>query len=596
MCMSRRESAEKPRIESFRVWRRPIQSLPTRIGFFVLAATLCTSLAVTGIAVRLIDSFLREAIEESFPAILERTAADLEIWYANRETDLQEFAENLVLILEIPEIFAASEETDRTFALAEVSREFERLLKDTPELSAVFLLAHDGDTVLWRGPKIELSPGMRGEIRRTGLSRVGYSRGHYFQVASVRLDPVPEPGRLDGDVQPKRDRHPTLHLVINLEQLAPMLGLNSRGSTERISIISGDRRYLVSSSRRQNLEQYGFPLATSAEPSRVVDAMGPQGERLISSAMALTRLSELGWTLVIEDEYDHAFARVVAATQQVLGINLTIVAVFALIAYRISVAMVRPIEALSEAAIRISRGEKNVQIPNSNARDEVGLLTSAFFEMTNRLDANAQEIEAAHRDVEEVNAVLRSRNDDLHRANEVLAQLSITDGLTQLHNHRYFQEFLVKEAKRADRTGDSLALVLIDIDHFKAWNDRLGHAGGDEILRRIAKLMSGLLRTTDLLARYGGEEFALVAPGTSLDGAVRLAEKMRSTIGETRFFLDPQSEHQNVTVSMGVAMYRGDRKRLFNDADQALYRAKAEGRDCVVIAEDPDSQDAATES
>jgi nitrate/nitrite-specific signal transduction histidine kinase len=202
--------------------------------------------------------------------------------------------------------------------------------------------------------------------------------------------------------------------------------------------------------------------------------MGPAGERLISSAMALTQFTELGWTLVIEDDYDHAFARVVAATQQVLGINLTIVAVFALIAYRISVATVRPIELLSEAAIRISRGEKNVEIPNSTARDEVGLLTSALFEMTNRLDANAQEIEAAHRSVEEVNAELRSRNDDLHRANEVLAQLSITDGLTSLHNHRYFQEFLVKETKRADRTGESLALVLIDIDHFKAWNDRLG--------------------------------------------------------------------------------------------------------------------------
>jgi len=178
---------------------------------------------------------------------------------------------------------------------------------------------------------------------------------------------------------------------------------------------------------------------------------------------------------------------------------------------------------------------------------------------------------------------LRNRNDELHRANEVLAQLSITDGLTQLHNHRFFQDFLVKEAKRADRTEEDLALILIDIDHFKSWNDRLGHAGGDEILRRIAEVMNTLLRSTDLLARYGGEEFALVAPGTDLEGAVQLAEKMRVTISETRFFIDPPSEHQRVTVSMGVALYGGNRKRLFAEADQALYRAKADGRDCVVV-------------
>ena len=583
--MIQRDSAEQPKIENFRVWRRPIQSLPTRIGFFVLATTLCTSLAVTGIAVRLIDSFLRQTIEESFPAILERTAADLEFWYENRERDLQTFAESEVLERQLPELSDSTDSATRRFALAEVGHAFKRLLADAPEISSVFLLDHNGDSLFWQGPQIELSADMRKEIRRSGFSRAGYSRGRYFQVASIQLDPVHEPSELDSNTGP------TLHLVMGLEQLAPILKLHGGGFSAQISIVSEDLRYLASSSAGQRPETYALPLATSDAPSRAADSTDAEGKRLISSSMALTRLPELGWMLVIEEEYDLAFARVVAATQQVLGINLAIVAIFALVAYRIAVAMVRPIEVLSEAAIRISRGEKNVQIPESISRDEVGLLTSAFFEMTNRLHTNAQELEAAHRNVEEVNAMLRSRNDELYSANEVLAQLSITDGLTQLHNHRFFQDTIVKEARRADRTKEPLALVLIDIDHFKSWNDRLGHAGGDEILRRIAALMSDLLRSTDLLARYGGEEFALVAPGTSLEGALQLAEKMRISIGETCFFLDPPSEHQRVTVSMGVALYRGDRKRLFNDADQALYRAKAAGRDCVVAFEDPDSPD-----
>jgi diguanylate cyclase (GGDEF)-like protein len=226
-----------------------------------------------------------------------------------------------------------------------------------------------------------------------------------------------------------------------------------------------------------------------------------------------------------------------------------------------------------------------VRIPHRDSLDEVGLLTRAFSEMTGRLAARSRELEVTQRKVEDANVRLRSQNEELQRMNEVLAQLSITDGLTQLHNHRYFQDFLTNEVKRTDRTGEPLSLILVDIDHFKRWNDRLGHAAGDEILRRIAEVMNTLIRGTDLLARYGGEEFALVAPGTTLEGAVQLAEKMRATIAQTRFFLDPPSEQESLTVSMGVALYHGDRMKLFKDADQALYRAKSAGRDCVMVAE-----------
>jgi diguanylate cyclase (GGDEF)-like protein len=113
-------------------------------------------------------------------------------------------------------------------------------------------------------------------------------------------------------------------------------------------------------------------------------------------------------------------------------------------------------------------------------------------------------------------------------------------------------------------------------------NDRLGHAGGDEVLLRVAGVMNAVIRETDLLARYGGEEFALVAPNTDLDGARQLAEKIRQAVGATDFV--PHDDDLRVTVSLGVALYAGDRRRLFEDADDALYRAKDAGRDCVVVA------------
>ena len=150
--------------------------------------------------------------------------------------------------------------------------------------------------------------------------------------------------------------------------------------------------------------------------------------------------------------------------------------------------------------------------------------------------------------------------------------------------HRFFQDHLAKEVKRVERSGEPLSLILADIDHFKRWNDRLGHAMGDEILRRVAEVMNGLIRETDLLARYGGEEFALLAASTDLNGAVQLAEKIREAISETQFFLGPPSEAEPVTISFGVSVYRGDRKAFFNDADRALYAAKSAGRDCVMTS------------
>ena len=166
----------------------------------------------------------------------------------------------------------------------------------------------------------------------------------------------------------------------------------------------------------------------------------------------------------------------------------------------------------------------------------------------------------------------------------MLEQLSITDGLTKLHNHRFFQDQLVREAKRVDRTGEPLTLVLIDIDHFKRWNDRLGHATGDEILRKLAGCLNDTIRETDLLARYGGEEFVLLLSNTDLEGGRALAEKARQRVAATQFLMNPPSEDENVTISAGVAQYQGDRRAFFvAEPTRALYRAKNAGRDCVVV-------------
>jgi diguanylate cyclase (GGDEF)-like protein len=309
----------------------------------------------------------------------------------------------------------------------------------------------------------------------------------------------------------------------------------------------------------------------------VEDYLDANGRHVVGSSIPV---EEFGWTLVVEVSYEQAFAPVIFVRHKILAINLGIVVVFCFIAFLIARSIVRPIRALSEGAQRIALGDTEVRIPSSRAQDEIGVLSRALNAMVTELGRRKDEIERT-------NAELTRANEGLQRNNDLLEQLSFTDGLTRLPNHRYFQDRLHLESKRADRTGDSLALLLVDIDDFKSLNDCYGHAEGDEVLRRVAHVINNTVRETDLPARYGGEEFAVIGARTGAPGALALAEKLRHAVSSARFQIgDPETTELGVTVSIGVSIYAGDLKQLFNDADRALYRAKAAGKDCVVLADE----------
>ena len=172
---------------------------------------------------------------------------------------------------------------------------------------------------------------------------------------------------------------------------------------------------------------------------------------------------------------------------------------------------------------------------------------------------------------------------ELVEKNKRLELLSITDGLTKLHNHRYFQDELSKAFDESQRYDRPLSLVMIDIDFFKKVNDTYGHAVGDDVLKAVARLYQESVRSTDLVARYGGEEFAVMMPETELMDAITFAEKIRSLIESTP--IETQAGPLRATVSLGVASVPLTRVRTPKDliiaADKALYRAKKAGRNQV---------------
>lgn len=160
------------------------------------------------------------------------------------------------------------------------------------------------------------------------------------------------------------------------------------------------------------------------------------------------------------------------------------------------------------------------------------------------------------------------------------------DSLTGLYNHRFFQERLGEEVKRSERHTRPLALLLLDIDHFKEFNDTHGHMTGDAVLREVSRLLLESSRVEDIVARYGGEEFAMILPETACEGAGVFADRVKRTFESSRLAERDLPRDMKITVSIGVAGWavESTKESLLEAADQALYRAKREGRNRVCVA------------
>ena len=203
-------------------------------------------------------------------------------------------------------------------------------------------------------------------------------------------------------------------------------------------------------------------------------------------------------------------------------------------------------------------------IPVTNIRGEVESLCIIIYDVTD----------------EAINKL------EQQRTNAQLKELSRLDGLTGLYNRSYWEKQLEQEFRRQKRASQVTSLIIFDIDHFKKLNDINGHLAGDHMLRQVADVVRKTIRASDLAGRFGGEEFALILPDTPPDDAVRLAERLREQV-EALVVEDEQAGPLQVTISLGVAGWHSRYERYQDwmiEADQALYRSKAAGRNCVTLA------------
>ncbi len=197
--------------------------------------------------------------------------------------------------------------------------------------------------------------------------------------------------------------------------------------------------------------------------------------------------------------------------------------------------------------------------------------------------------EEAREQIESYSIVLQFQMQELEKANAELESPATCDGLTGIKNRRAFGTRLEEEVARATRYSLPLTLLLLDVDHFKSYNDTFGHPAGDEVLRTVAQVLGQSARETDMAARYGGEEFVVLLPQTDAAGALVIAERIRRAVADHAW------PDRSVTVSVGTAHLLpvvDTGSQLIARADQALYQSKAGGRNMVSAASDPEYHNA----
>ncbi len=225
-----------------------------------------------------------------------------------------------------------------------------------------------------------------------------------------------------------------------------------------------------------------------------------------------------------------------------------------------------PLKRLRRATEDILAGRLDMNL-SYNANDELGMIYRSLGKLTKDLEIKDQALEK-------------------------YTELATTDGMTGLKNHRFFKESFQRELNLAKRHNDICGLILLDVDHFKKFNDTYGHQQGDEVLRGVAKTLKDLARNTDVVARYGGEEFVVVLPRTDIEGLKIAAEKLRSALETTKVpHLAEPGKTLSVTASFGVVAISGSDAidptytLYVETADKNLYEAKKRGRNCAVVSQ-----------
>ncbi len=529
-----------------------LDSIKRKILVFALLATLVPSLTTTWLSYIHNRRSLTEKITAELRNISRHSTRVTDLWLDERFREIETFSTSFVVREDLDRVIRAQQRGG-------VNTEATRRLQDYVT------------SVLERSLDIELLTIVdpRGGI----AASTGAPEG--FELPEDWLNQITDRRRIQGSVY--RDEsldHVVMMIAVPIEVGDRFLGAIAAkisfrtidGAMRAVTLGESGHVYVIREDGTVMVSSRIVPTALTnirlAAPTvaRLVSLQGggafeytdPQGNEVVGT---LDRVPDTDWAVVAEVMTEEAFVQITELRNQTFLLVSTLLLSVGLIAYVLVLLIVRPLDRLTAGAARVAGGDLEVDLPVVT-RGELGYMTEVFNAMVTRLRNGREELE----------------------------RLSVTDGLTGLFNREHLMVTLTMEIARADRQEEPFSALMIDLDHFKKYNDTYGHLAGDEILAAIGGIFADCIREVDYAARYGGEEFLVMLPQTGLSGAAEVAERIR-----TRFEEDTKSDNKDValTLSIGVAEYpkHGDTaESIVAAADAALYQAKRRGRNRVVRA------------
>lgn len=526
-----------------------LSSLRDRILAFAVLAALVPSLITALLSYEQNRRSLNTRIGEELRTAGNQGAREVGMWHQQRLFDLKVFTSS----------YEITENLNRTDGEGRVRAYLRSVMTRVENMDELIVLDRDGrvvaSTLEVPGP-VSLPEGWRLDVRAgrevagppvrgvSGATSVMLAVPIYRQSDGVVVGALAARMRLDGLLGQLAPIAPSAGaLTVLADNGAPILRAEQSGGTP-----------LPPRMPPSELE------SLRADTARVVPFRTAAGERAMGTLRLVPRLS---WYALAEIGQERAFEQVRRLRNTTILIVLGILLGVGWIAYRLGLLIVRPLDRLAAGAANVADGDLSVDIPVVGS-GEVATLTEVFNDMVRRLREGREQLN-------EANESLRIKNEELER-------LSVTDQLTGLYNRRRLMEVLETEVHRSKRNLHPFALLIMDVDHFKKFNDAHGHLAGDQVLAGVAEVLRETTREIDTAARYGGEEFVAVLPETALDAAVDVAERIRATLASRIF------EGRRVTLSIGAAEFPAhgdDAQLLIAAADAALYRAKGAGRNRV---------------
>jgi diguanylate cyclase (GGDEF)-like protein len=545
-----------------------LSSIKTKIILFAVIATVIPSVTMWWLSYVQNRKLLSEKITQELMDVSAQASREVDLWFKERLYDVRVFSSSYMLSENLERIsFKNSGETETAVALRRL-REYLRSVREKfISYDELALIDVQGNTVASSAAQENpvAMPERWLDTARSGKRIIGepYREVAASNAGMVIGEPIQDgEGRLLGVLVAK----------LNFQNIGSILGGYVRGEEVELHVVTREGLLLAGSgpARPEALK----PVLTKDIAERLFsgerEPLGyeaPEGGEVVGT---LSRVPDLDWGVVAEKNREKAYGQIVRLRNVTLLLVAAVLLGIGLCAYLLGVAMVRPLGLLTKGAARVSAGDLEVDVP-VRTRTEIGYLTEVFNHMVAKLRQGRQELATA--------------NEALLEKNKQLEELSITDSLTGLYNRSHLMGMLAGEVARSRRHNRAFTLLIMDIDHFKNFNDTYGHLAGDEALRRTGLLLKESIRSCDYAARYGGEEFILILPETGAEAGVEMAERIRNQIAEREMGSD--GNPLKVTVSVGVASFPRDGEdshSLMKRADAALYEAKRKGRNRVVLS------------